>query len=491
MVSRAILNGWPLVPPSRRKSAPVNLAAPSISGTFAVGQTLTLSDGTWDGFPTIAFSRQWLRDGVPIAGATGSTYLLVDADANRIISATVTASSSIGSASKDAVGALAQGGGAAKTAGIAGNRFMLPTGSQAYTAPYTSRRVHFAPAVAKVTNLKCVEIDWYIQVNGSVAGSARSLRKYIEYPAGVFHPVLWSGIAQLDLPGTITKAVSDIVISSVTGLPLEIAPAAAYYERTVNLTNIANMPNMILPAASNVLGVSDGNTASDAGNTGTINPTTGTRTFGSVVVFGDIMAADARSVVAPGDSLLWSQGDVTGVGANQSSGWWERMMSAAGIPTLKLAMPGITTGGFIAALSAIADLLSVVPFSEADNELGLNDLTTGASVATILANYQTIYGLFSGKPITQNTITTRTDTSNAYADAAGQTVKTDGNMAGLNTLNDAIRAGLAHVTRVRDVADADMTARNSGIHAGPFPPVLDGTHFTSPKAADLASKLAA
>ncbi len=384
-----------------------------------------------------------------------------------------------------------QGGGVVKTAGIAGNRFMLPTGAQAYPTPYTSGPVHFAPAAGDVTNLKCVEIDWYIQINGPVAGSARSLLKTIEYPAGVFHPVTWGGAVQLDLPGTITKAVSDIVISSVTGLPLVIPAAAMYRERTFNVTSISNMPTRILPGNANVIGSSDGNTASNALNSGTISPTTGTRTFGSVAIVGDILAANAKSVVIAGDSLVWAQGDVTGVGANQSSGWWERMMSAAGIPTLKLAMPGITTSGFIASLAAISDLMSVIPYSDGENELGLNDLTAGTSVATILANYQTIYGLFGSKPITQNTITTRTDSSNSYADTAGQSVKTDGNMAGLNTLNDSIRAGLAHVVRVRDVADADMTARNSGIHAGPFPPVLDGTHFTSAKAADIASKLAA
>jgi lysophospholipase L1-like esterase len=336
-----------------------------------------------------------------------------------------------------------------------------------------------------------VEIDWYMQINGPVAGSARSLIKTIEYPVGVFHPVTWGGNVQLDLPGTFTKVVSDIVISSVTGLPLLIPAVAMYRERTFNVTSIANMPTRILPAAANVLGCSDGNTASNALNSGTIGPTTGTRTFGSVAIIGDILAANARSVVIAGDSLVWGQGDATSLGANQSSGWWERLMSAAGVSTLKLAMPGITTGGFVSSLTVIADLLSVIPFSEGECELGLNDLTSGVSVATILANHQTIYGLFAGKPITQDTITTRTDSNNAYADAAGQAVKTDGNMAGLNPLNDQIRAIPANVTRVRDVADADMTARNSGIHAGPFPPVGDGTHFFSPKAADIASKLVA
>lgn len=390
--------------------------------------------------------------------------------------------------------ALGQGGGVVKTAGIAGNRFMLPTGGQAYPTPYTSGPVHFAPAAGDATNLKCVEIDWYIQVTGPAAGSARSLQKTIEYPVGVFHPVTWGGLSQLDLPGTITKAVSDIVISSVTGRPLVIPAAAMYRERTFNVTSISNMPTRILPAAANVIGSSDGNTASNALNSGTISPTTGTRTFGSVVITGDILALNARSVVIAGDSLVWGQGDVTNVGANQSSGWWERLMSSAGLSSLKLSMPGVTTSGFLASAAPIADLLSVVPFTEAWNELGINNLTSGNLPSSILADYPNIYALFGGKPITQTTITARTTSASGNWDSvADQTpVSTNNFSTNLLALNTAIRAGITGVTRVIDVADADMSSRDSNIHGGPFPgPVLDGTHFVSAKAAAMAGLLVA
>ncbi|RWX78273.1 hypothetical protein EPK99_06470 [Neorhizobium lilium] len=78
MVSRAILNGWPLVPPSKKQSPPVFTVQPAISGTFAVGQTLTLSY-TVDAFPASTATIQWLRDGGNISGANGSTYAPTDA----------------------------------------------------------------------------------------------------------------------------------------------------------------------------------------------------------------------------------------------------------------------------------------------------------------------------------------------------------------------------------------------------------------------------
>ena len=70
-------------------SPPDFTVQPSIAGTAAVGQTLTGSDGAISGGTVSA--RQWLRDGVSIPGATGTTYDLVVADAGAEISFRVTA----------------------------------------------------------------------------------------------------------------------------------------------------------------------------------------------------------------------------------------------------------------------------------------------------------------------------------------------------------------------------------------------------------------
>ena len=74
---------------------PANTVAPSLSGSARVGQRLHCDPGTWSGSPTLAF--QWLRDGVPIPGATLQTYTPVDADAGHAISCRVTATNAGGS----------------------------------------------------------------------------------------------------------------------------------------------------------------------------------------------------------------------------------------------------------------------------------------------------------------------------------------------------------------------------------------------------------
>jgi len=65
--------------------------APQITGTAQVGQKLTADAGSWTPEPsTVAY--QWLRNGNPIPGATGSSYQLVAADQGASLKVVVTVS---------------------------------------------------------------------------------------------------------------------------------------------------------------------------------------------------------------------------------------------------------------------------------------------------------------------------------------------------------------------------------------------------------------
>jgi len=80
--------------------APLATLAPSVSGTAASGQTLTVSTGSWSGFPAgFAYGYAWYRCDdaagggcVAIGGATANSYLLVQEDVGHTIKARVTAS---------------------------------------------------------------------------------------------------------------------------------------------------------------------------------------------------------------------------------------------------------------------------------------------------------------------------------------------------------------------------------------------------------------
>jgi hypothetical protein len=81
--------------------SPYLLSAPVASGTAQVGETLSTTNGTWQGVATITFTYQWRRDAVNISGATSNTYVLVSADYTTDVDCVVTATNGLGSANQD------------------------------------------------------------------------------------------------------------------------------------------------------------------------------------------------------------------------------------------------------------------------------------------------------------------------------------------------------------------------------------------------------
>ena len=63
--------------------------APTITGKAVVGKKLTAHPGTWTP-GDVTLSYQWLRNGMPIAGATGTKYKLKNKDKGKKISVRVT-----------------------------------------------------------------------------------------------------------------------------------------------------------------------------------------------------------------------------------------------------------------------------------------------------------------------------------------------------------------------------------------------------------------
>lgn len=77
---------------------PTNSVAPAVTGTTAVGDTLTCSTGTWanQGGTIATYTYQWKRDGVNIAGQTASTHVIVSADQGHALTCAVTATNTGG-----------------------------------------------------------------------------------------------------------------------------------------------------------------------------------------------------------------------------------------------------------------------------------------------------------------------------------------------------------------------------------------------------------
>lgn len=90
-------------PIQTRDETPLLDQAPTISAfdndPLVVGTLLACAFGAWfsaDSVAPISFAYQWLRDGTPIAGATASTYELVELDEGTTITCDVVASNAAG-----------------------------------------------------------------------------------------------------------------------------------------------------------------------------------------------------------------------------------------------------------------------------------------------------------------------------------------------------------------------------------------------------------
>jgi hypothetical protein len=78
-------------------TTPASTAAPTLTGTPAVGQALSCSQGSWSHEPTYLI-YQWLRNGTVISGQTGPAYALQAADQGQAITCSVTAGNGAGAA---------------------------------------------------------------------------------------------------------------------------------------------------------------------------------------------------------------------------------------------------------------------------------------------------------------------------------------------------------------------------------------------------------
>jgi lysophospholipase L1-like esterase len=333
-----------------------------------------------------------------------------------------------------------------------------------------------------VSNFRTIDANFVIVGNTPSLAATRTIKRFIEYPAGVFTQVTWGGQPSVTISGE--NVVSDAI-------NLTIPKGAEFWERTVNLNGqVSLFPCQATPASSQALGIPDGNSASDLGNSGTIAATSVVTTFGATAMIGDIAADNARSFLIVGDSIAFGEGDITTVGAKRGSGWIARALDVYGYPYVKIAKPGQLASEFVSSLAYPTALINLLSFSDVISEHGINDLRLSRTQAQILADHQTIYGLFAGKAIYQSTLTPRSASTDGYATTANQSGKTDGNMASLVPLNASIRAKPANVVKVLEVADASMTARDSLIWPAPPVPTADGTHPNSYMANVIAQIIA-
>jgi alpha-tubulin suppressor-like RCC1 family protein len=198
--------------------------AATVSGTAEVGQVLTAD--TTDTTPAATLAGQWLRDGVPVDGATSTSYLLTNADAGAEITYQLTATRDgydDAGVTSDAVGPV--------EGGVITPTTPTVTGTPTVGSPLTASATGFDPADATVT------YGWERQ--GTVVGTGSTytptaddagqrLTLVATYTKGHFGTVTSSTVTDAVAPAVFTTAPeADIGGTAKVGQTLTASEGAA------------------------------------------------------------------------------------------------------------------------------------------------------------------------------------------------------------------------------------------------------------------------
>lgn len=203
-----------LVTPAVSTDGPKNTAAPTISGTPKVGQTLTAVEGSWTGNPT-SYSYQWQRCDVDVAacssvaGATTKTYAVGVADLGYRLRVAVTARNAKGSATANsAITAIV-----APAAAVTNKRPTIAIVSIRFTGARVYARFRICDDVAK--NLTILATD----SRPNVASYTRKFTTLVPpRPCGVYTRN-WLPALRFRGPGKYTVTLRARDMSGLTSLP--------------------------------------------------------------------------------------------------------------------------------------------------------------------------------------------------------------------------------------------------------------------------------
>lgn len=375
------------------------------------------------------------------------------------------------------IGAGHGGGGAIKTSGVGvTNRTAWNQGLISVPTNQGYAREHYASPEGTITDLVFIDCGWYLNDTFTISvASTGTIKRYIEYPAGVYTPVLWAGASTVSLPANGQTASDPNTI--------QIPANAKFWEHIIRTSGATgNMAAQELPTNSSTIDITD-TTYVYSGSGDPVRPAANAAALhlGASQITGSVLGiANASAFCITGDSIAWGQGDISSASARGDSSFLGTGIGQRYAYT-KLTKPGMT-GVQLAALSGQAPLLTLIAalgVTDLLSEWGGGDLRDGNTVGAIKTGYQTIYGLFPGKRIGQTTIVPRTDSTDSWATVANQTPKTDGNWANDVTLNTDIRAGLANVNYFIETSDVASSAHDSRKWTTPPVPVADGVHPNS------------
>jgi lysophospholipase L1-like esterase len=330
-----------------------------------------------------------------------------------------------------------------------------PTFSAAGTSALTTRSVHTAKTAA--TSIQVVYGNNY--TTSYTVGAA------IEW-AGTLYPLTFSGAAKKTLANG-QFAISDPLPITVTaGASL---PVRSYY---------TGADGAYIPWVNNDTlhsGWGEGEIANQdltLAGSGAITANGSSFGRGPTGIHGLTVASTVSALVC-GDSITEGGNDTSGT----PKGFASRALLAAGLPYTNAGKWAEQAGGLYSGGSTTAlfnarfhpQMLSAA--THVLCEQGRNDVNNVNTVASLMAIYLGLWGALGayGAKVYQTTITPSSDTTDAYATLAGQTVRTAQSQdTKRTTLNDWFRDGAPMLAGVAAPGTTDPAAKRAGAAGHPL-----------------------
>jgi hypothetical protein len=278
-----------------------------------------------------------------------------------------------------------------------------------------SRTLHINRG-SSVNFVQLVFPNWYASTTSENSfGTTATITAAIEYPAGVFTQVKFSGAAQ----GTIANGANIVSDKCFIGIPKH----ATFWVRSyfVNSAGIFVSPQNVSATGGNAgeycMAVASGGVDYTMTAGATNSPPYTASAYYPLAILG---MSSVPSVCCFGDSRLSGQGDDASTDTGMFNvGELGRSLGRS-LPYTLVATPGDKLSDFItryAKRGALAAYHTHVHWN-----YGINDLSSGQSAATVQANCQTMYAAFSAYKQSQGTLTVQTSNNNAdgWTSQAGQ-----------------------------------------------------------------------
>lgn len=309
-----------------------------------------------------------------------------------------------------------------------------------------ARERHFARDDIK--SLRCVFAHWSV-VSGTETNptGTATITASIEYPAGVFTQILFSGSSQA------TMAAGDTLVSDLC--TVSIPTGDAFFVRTFRTTAASNFP--MIQSTTWTIDATNGDRMATAASglsdqtmSGSITSNQTTLIYGPCAI---VAQTRKPSVFIIGDSRNFGAFD-------GNDGSTDRGESAKTIGPLfgysAICSPGALGSGFVASHTKQVALFNLGYWSHVFSNYGINDSVNGQTLVQFTATVLAICGYFN-KPVHWTTIPPQTTSSDSWATVANQTAHAT-NAVRLTYNSGLLDGSIIGPAKVHDVALALSTS---------------------------------